>query len=84
MPKCDFNKVAKQMKLLKTFQTVLYEYQKGLQMSMRSNEFNHIDGSYYKCSKISLNRRGSYIDSPDSIKNNNSDKIVITNVFNIR
>ena len=33
--------------------------------------FNDVQVLYYKCHKINANRGGSYIDSPDSIKNNN-------------
>ena len=31
--------------------------------------FDHVHLLYYKCHKINPNRGGSYIDSPDSIKN---------------
>ena len=38
---------------------------------MRGSDFifDHIHLLYYKCHKINPNRRGLYIDSPDSIKN---------------
>ena len=31
--------------------------------------FDYVQLLYYKCHKINLNHGGSYIDSPDSIKN---------------
>ena len=39
--------------------------------SMRGSEFvfYYVHLMYYKCHKINRNRGGSYIDSPDSIKN---------------
>ena len=38
---------------------------------MRNSEFVfvYVKLSYYKCHKINRNRSGSYLDSPDSIKN---------------
>ena len=38
---------------------------------MRGREFafHYVQLLYYKCHKINLNRGGSYIDSPDGIKN---------------
>ena len=38
---------------------------------MRGSEFvfNYLQLLYYKCHKININRGGSYIDSPDWIKN---------------
>ena len=38
---------------------------------MRGSEFvfNYAQLLYYKCHKINLNRSGSYIDSPNWIKN---------------
>ena len=46
-------------------------YQNNLQL-MRDSEFifNYVELLYYKCHKINLNCRRSYIDSPDWIKNN--------------
>ena len=37
---------------------------------MKGSEFvfDYVQLLYYKCHKINLNRGGSYIDSPDSIK----------------
>ena len=45
-------------------------YQNNLQL-MRGSEFvfDYVQLLYYKCHKINLNRGGSYIDSPDWIKN---------------
>ena len=39
---------------------------------MKGSEFafNYVHLLYYKCHKINPNRRGSYIDSPDLMKNN--------------
>ena len=62
-------------------------HQNNLQ-SMRSSEFvfDYVHLMYYKCHKINLNRRGSYIDSPDWIKNKKAtiNPVIkkITNVFN--
>ena len=57
---------------------------KGLEESMRGTEFvfESVDSFYYKLHEISLNRGGSYIDSPKWLKNrkatinpkNNDDK----------
>ena len=62
----------------------LQRYQKGLEEKMRDSEFgfDNDDSLYYKLHKISLNRGGSYIDSPKWLKNkkatinpkNNDDK----------
>ena len=43
----------------------------GLQESMKRSEFafNNVDSLYYKLHKISLNRGGSYTDSPKWLKN---------------
>ena len=48
------------------FDSFLQRYQKGLEESMRGSEFvfDNVDSLYYKLHKISLNRGGSYIDSP--------------------
>ena len=45
-------------------------YQNNLE-SMKGNEFifDYVQLLYYKCHKINPNRGGSYIDSPDWIKN---------------
>ena len=66
------------------FDSFLQRYQKGLEESMRGSEFvfDNVDSFYCKLHKISLNRGGSYIDSPKWLKNkkatinpkNNDDK----------
>ena len=60
----------KQMKFLKNFLIQLKTYHNSLQ-SMRESEFifDYFQLVYYKCHKINLNRGGSYIDSPEWIKN---------------
>ena len=54
----------------KLFDSLKNRYQNNLQ-SMRGSEFvyNYVQLLYYKCHKVNLNRGGSYIDSPDWIKN---------------
>ena len=46
-------------------------YQNNLEKSMKRSEFvfDYVHLLYYNCHKINLNRGGSYIDSPDWIKN---------------
>ena len=66
------------------FESLLQRYQEGLEESMRGSEFifDCVDALYYNINKISLNRGGSYIDSPEWLKNekttinpkNNDDK----------
>ena len=65
------------------FKYFLQKYQDGLEKSMRGSEFvfDAVDSLYYKLHKISLNRGGSYIDSPKWLQNkkatinsNNNDK----------
>ena len=53
------------------FYSLLQRYKKGLQESMKGNEFifDNVDSLYYKLHKTSLNRRGSFIDSPEWLKN---------------
>ena len=53
------------------FKSLLERYQKGLEGSMRGSEFvnDSIDLLYYKLHRISLNRGGPYIDSPEWLKN---------------
>ena len=62
----------------------LQRYQKGLEESMQRSEFvfEGVDSLYYKLHKISIKREGSYIDSPEWLRNkkgtinpkNNDDK----------
>ena len=62
----------KQVKSLETFFILFSQRcQKGLEESMRRSEFvfDDVDLLYYKLHKISLNRGGSYIDSPKWLKN---------------
>ena len=63
------------------FYSLLQRYQKNLEESLRRSEFvlDSVDSLYYKLHKISLNRSGSYIDSPKCLENkkatiNNDDK----------
>ena len=53
------------------FQSLLSRYQIGLETSMRVSGFvfDYVHLLYYKCHKININRGGSYIDSPDWIRN---------------
>ena len=54
------------------FESFLKKYQKGLETKMRERSnfiFESVDLLYYSLHKISLNKGGSYIDSPDWIKN---------------
>ena len=46
---------------------ILSQYQKGLEEQMKGSEFifDNVDSLYYKLHKISLNRGGSHIDSPE-------------------
>ena len=57
----------------KLFDSLKNRYQNNLQ-SMRGSEFvfDYVQLLYYKCHKINLNRGGSYMDSPDWIKNKKS------------
>ena len=65
-------------------ESFLQRYQEGLEESMRRSEFIFYgaDALYYDLNKISLNRGGSYIDSPKWLKDkkvtinpkNNDDK----------
>ena len=59
------------MKLFKTFVYFLERYQKGLKESMKGSEFvfDGVDSLHCKLHKISLKRGGSYIDSPEWLKN---------------
>ena len=53
------------------FKSFLKKYQAGLETKMEGSNFvfESVDLLYYSLHKISLNRGGSYIDSPDWIKN---------------
>ena len=54
--------------LLESF---LQKYQEGFEESVRGSEFAYdsVDALYYNFNKVSLSRRGSYIDSPKCLKN---------------
>ena len=68
----------------KVFESRLQKYQENLEKKMRGSEFvfDGVNALYYDLNKISLNRSGSYIDSPQWLKNkkatinhkNNDDK----------
>ena len=49
------------------FKSFLRRYQEGLETKMKGSEFifESVDLLYYSLHKISLNRGGSYIDSPE-------------------
>ena len=53
------------------FKSLLQRYQEGLEESMKGSEFVFDSAGLleYKLNKISLNRGGSYIDSPEWLKN---------------
>ena len=53
------------------FESLLQEYQGGLEESMKGSEyiFDSVNSLCYKLHKTSLNRSGSYIDSPKQLKN---------------
>ena len=52
------------------FDSLKNRYQNDLGSMINSEfVFNYVKSLYYKCHKINLNRGGSYIDSPDCIKN---------------
>ena len=75
----DTNEVIEEL-----FKSFLQKYQEGLQEKMRSSEFE-FDGVnllYYDFNKISLNRGGAYIDSPEWIKNKKSTiNLLLTNTI---
>ena len=53
------------------FKSFLQRYQERLEESMKGSEFifDAVDALYYNLNKISLSRGGSYIDSPEWLKN---------------
>ena len=53
------------------FESFLQKYHEGLEESMRGSEFAYdsVDALYYNLNKVSLGRGGSYIDSPNWLKN---------------
>ena len=79
----ETNKIIKDL-----FDSFLQRYKKNLEESIRESEFvfDSVDSLYYKLHKISLNRGGSYIDSPKWLKNKKATtnpKIMMTNAFNM-
>ena len=72
----------------KLFESFLKKYQEGLETKMEGSNFvfESVDLLYYSLYKISLNKGGSYIDSPDWIKNKKQQihKIKIMNVLNMQ
>ena len=69
----------------KVFEFFPTRYQLVLEESVKGSNFvfNGINGMYYKCCRICLNREGLYIDSPDWIKTKNKSKWVGSNHENI-
>ena len=65
----DTNEVIKEL-----FKSFLLRYQEGLPEKMKGSEFefDSVNLLYYGFNKTSLNRGGSYIDSPEWIKNKRS------------
>ena len=55
-------------------ESLLQKYQEGLKESLRENEFyfDCVNSLYYHLQRITLMRVGSYIDSPESLKNENA------------
>ena len=55
----------------KLFESFLEKYQKGLETKMKGSQFvlENVNFLYYSLHKISLNRGGSYTDSPEWLKN---------------
>ena len=53
------------------FDSILQRYKERLEESMKGSEFafDNVDSLCYKLHKIRLNRGGSYIDSPEWLKN---------------
>ena len=53
------------------FKSFLQKYLEGLEKSMRRSEcvYDSVDALYYNLNKVSLSRGGSYIDSPEWLKN---------------
>ena len=53
------------------YESFFKRYQEGLETKIKGSEFvfDYVDLLYYSLQKISLNRGGSYIDSPEWLKN---------------
>ena len=56
------------------FKSLLQRYQENLQEKMRGSDFafDGVNFLYYDFNKISINKGGSYIDSPKLLKNKKS------------
>ena len=70
-------RVIKQMKLLKNFLNLFQKmFKKNLEEPMIGSEFvpDSIDLLYYHLQKVGLKRSGSYIDSPEWLKNKKNNK----------
>ena len=75
------------------FESLLERYQEELEESMRGSEFifDSVDALYYDLNKVSLSRGGSYIDSPEWLKNKKASinkkkkkkKKMVTSAFNM-
>ena len=75
------------------FKSFLQKYEENLQNKMRGSdfEFDGVNFSYYDFNEVSLNRGGSYIDSPKWLKykkstinpKNNDDKYAVTLALNL-
>ena len=71
------------------FESFKKRYQEGLETKMKRSQFvfERVDLLYYSLHKISLNRGGSYIDSPEWLKNKRATinpKIKIMSVLNMQ
>ena len=72
------------------FKSLLQRYQENLQEKMRGSDFafDRVNYLYYDLNKISISKRGSYIDSPKWLRDKKNQqqiqKIMIINVFNMR
>ena len=53
------------------FESLLWRYQNNLETAMRGRDFifDSVQLMYHKCHKVNFKRGGSYIESPDWIKN---------------
>ena len=72
-------------KIIKTFlKSLLNRYQNNLETSMEDSDFvlDYVYLLYYKCHKANANSGGSYIDSPDLIKNKEVTINPINNIIN--
>ena len=68
----------------KLFQSLLPRYQAGLETSVKGSDFifDCVNLLHYKCYKISFKGGGSYIDSPEWIKNKKATIIPINKKYN--